>query len=153
MIQRIQSLFLFVAAVLMLLGAFFFEIWVAEINNCTYVIDSKYVIQRCTSLGEEKIEFIGYIFMLEMAFAAICFLSLINYKKRKRQILFGGINSLLGSACLASIVFLTRSWIKQADAPYALGFYLPLVAILLNILANKYIRKDEKMVKSLDSIR
>lgn len=149
MIQRIQSIFLFAAAALMLVAAFFLTIWSADVDGCTYLINSINATSSCS----DGSEFVGYILILEVIFAVLCLYSVFNFKKRKLQLMVGAINSLLGSGCLVCIVLFTRDWVKAYTGTYDLGFYFPLVAIFLNILANRFIRKDEKMVRSLDRIR
>jgi len=152
MIQRVQSLFLALAIALMLSSAIYFPIWKTAIDNCTYLISSLYATKTCGSVVDQS-QFIGYIFMLELLFSGICLVSLVSYKNRRKQLMLGGINSIVGSACLVCMIFFTNTWVKELGGPYGLGFHLPLVSIFLNILANRFIRKDEKLVKSLDSIR
>ena len=36
---------------------------------------------------------------------------------------------------------------------YKLGLFMPAIALILNSIANRYIRKDEKLVRSVDRIR
>jgi hypothetical protein len=33
------------------------------------------------------------------------------------------------------------------------GFYLPTLALILNLLANRFIRRDEQLVRSMDRLR
>jgi hypothetical protein len=41
----------------------------------------------------------------------------------------------------------------ELQGNYLMGFYLPVVALLFNLLSNRFIRKDEMLVKSADRIR
>ncbi|MFK7901091.1 MAG: DUF4293 domain-containing protein [Cyclobacteriaceae bacterium] len=150
MIQRPQSILLFLAAILMLVGGAFFPILSFETaTGCTQELNSFNYI-KCDN-GVITTSFTSYIFMIQVVFSLVCIYSIISFKKRKLQMTLGGINSLLGCACLVIIVLLTRN--QEIASGYKLGFYFPIVAVLCNIIANKLIRKDEKAVKSLDRIR
>jgi hypothetical protein len=36
---------------------------------------------------------------------------------------------------------------------FEIGFFVPLLALIFNSLANRFIRRDEKLVRSVDRIR
>jgi divalent metal cation (Fe/Co/Zn/Cd) transporter len=67
------------------------------------------------------------------------------------------VNSLV-MVVLVVAVFLTTNGINSAiNAPeagsYQLGFWAILVAMVANMLANRFIRKDDALVRSVDRIR
>ncbi len=41
----------------------------------------------------------------------------------------------------------------EAEIHYGIGTYLPLLAVVLNILATRAIKKDDKLVRSADRLR
>jgi divalent metal cation (Fe/Co/Zn/Cd) transporter len=59
---------------------------------------------------------------------------------------------------LVVAVFLTTNGINtainaQEAGTYQIGFWTILVAMVANMLANRFIRKDEALVRSVDRIR
>lgn len=67
------------------------------------------------------------------------------------------INSLLMVGLVAT-VFLTTNGVNQEIASevagsYRIGFWAILAAMVCNMLANRFIRKDEALVRSVDRIR
>lgn len=129
MIQRLQSLILLLVAVCSLVIVFYFP-----------------VLQS----GEI------YIFLTErLSFARLSvFLSvglnifaIFQFKSRSRQILINQISKLFLSIAFIIIIF------QRGDLNLSIGLFLFLIPYLLIILANYFIRKDEKLVKSADRIR
>jgi len=67
------------------------------------------------------------------------------------------LNALLISASLVVTMFLIYD-IQNSFAPniygeYKYGIYLPVIALIFNLLANRFIRRDEKLVRSVDRLR
>ena len=152
MIQRIQSVFLFLA-VLTMISAVFFNIWISvDTSDCILFANSFQIGERCGDTNT-PLKSTVYLLIIQLVFAAISLYSIFCYKDRKRQMVLGAINSLVGSSFLVVIFFLTKSLDDSNTGTYGMGFFLPLAAIFLNILANRFIKKDEKLVKSLDRIR
>jgi len=151
MIQRIQSIFLFLAATLMLTASAF-NIWEGQsATGCFTSVNSIQILSECNEL--DNVKNIFYLLAIQVVFAILVLFSLFSYKNRKRQIILGGINSLIGSIFLILTFFITKEVSQSNDGNYHIGFFLPLAAIFLNILANRFIKKDDKLVRSLDRIR
>jgi uncharacterized membrane protein len=82
---------------------------------------------------------------------------LFSYKNRKRQLLLGRLNYFLILA-LVVVVFLTISDIQEQlndgnSNPYGIAAYLPIISLGFHLLANRAIKRDEELVKSLDRLR
>jgi hypothetical protein len=82
-------------------------------------------------------------------------LTIAKFKDRKKQLLFGKINYL---AILLSIVFIMMDVTFIAEQlsvqeNYYIGAFLPVAALPFIFLANRAIKKDEKLIKSLDRLR
>jgi hypothetical protein len=80
--------------------------------------------------------------------------SLFNYKNRKRQVLLNTI----GIAINALLIGLLSYWLLNLSGGISIpekGIELvfPTLAILGLLIANFYIRRDEKLVKSVDRLR
>jgi hypothetical protein len=92
--------------------------------------------------------------------AIVCLLalySMFQFKKRTFQIKLGAINAFLMMAYIATATY----FIYQGENKMGMdirgvfkpGYFLPLGAMIFNSLANRYIKKDEDLVKSVDRIR
>jgi len=89
--------------------------------------------------------------------ALVMLISITRYKNRMTQVKLNALFSLLTAATFVGIYF----YISKANAlfdptvfgTFLIGFYLPIVAMFNNFIANRFIRKDEKLVRSMDRIR
>lgn len=76
--------------------------------------------------------------------------SIFSFKNRLLQMKLGLANSLLLSASLGGMVYGSFEGEQIFPIPekgiYELGFYLCGMALVSNLLANRFIRKDEKLV-------
>lgn len=143
MIQRIQSILLLLAAVA-LLGLFGlpFASTSEPVAASALFADQKYNILDHTALSATFI-----------AVAVICLLSIFLFNNRKLQMrlsLLAIVGAVAGLA-VASVLF-SQDTAGQA-AQLGLGFGLPVVSIILTFLAYRFIKKDDKLVKSMDRLR
>ncbi|MFV5689421.1 DUF4293 domain-containing protein [Flavobacterium sp. ZT3R25] len=137
MIQRIQTIYLFLAFVVTGILPFFIPLW--TMNNETdflFMQDQVYVI----------------LFGLS---TTLTLLSMVSYKKRQNQFVIGRLNIILNLILLGLFVYrsLNLSGETLAVSEKGIGMFLPVVAIVLLVLANKAIKKDEDLVKSVDRLR
>mgnify|MGYP000146087315 FL=1 len=82
-------------------------------------------------------------------------LSIISYKKRQHQFVIGRLNIILNLILLGLFVYhsLNLSGETPAVSEKGIGMFLPILAIVLLGFANKAIKKDEDLVKSVDRLR
>lgn len=154
MIQRIQTIYLFLSAVLIFL-IFMFPLSEFLLNN-----DLLYILRyRGIYEIKEGVE-LSVIRSLPLAtlFGIILFVNLINiflFKNRGLQmrICVFSIILMLGSLGLTYYYVYTAFNEFGTIVNYKLTITFPLIAAILNYMAFRGIRKDEKLVKSLDRIR
>lgn len=162
MIQRVQTIFLFLVAVAMLLVTFL-TIW--EQINPAHTQQLKLTAWNLTSYSiqngqegaviEQKNVF--YIGILAIAAALLALYSLSQFKNRTRQMFLNMINSLLMGITLGVAVY--QSYQANTDfnpseqGDFVAGFYAIVAAIIFNVVSNRFIRRDEMLVKSVDRIR
>lgn len=146
MIQRIQSIYLIVAAGLQTIFAF----------GTYYVFNGK-CLNGQGLFNSEGVQLEGdsKTMALSLIIAGLSFVSLIAFKNRKLQIKLANGAALL---VLAQIVFLILSYmnlseIDQNDLSVGFAVFLIPVAMFLNLLAVKAIKKDDELVRSVDRIR
>ena len=144
MIQRIQSLYLFISAVISLGLIFIFALWknVAKIE--LFALDL---------LDDLKIVFI-IVPILFFLSGLMSLLSLFLYKTRLKQFVLNRFNILINLILLGVLIYhlLTLSGEAQVSEK-GIGVVLPIIVIVLLVLANKAIKKDEDLVKSVDRLR
>ncbi|WP_439489265.1 DUF4293 domain-containing protein [Algoriphagus sp.] len=158
MIQRVQSIFLLLVAIAMglTLGM---GLWVQDIPSSgeTWTLDAFFMKQFDASgeiLSSNSNWYIGAI----AAFVGLlAIISIFQYRNRARQMMINMVNSLF-MVGLVAIVFLTTNGVNKDIAAidsgaYQVGFWAILVAMVCNMLANRFIRKDEALIKSVDRIR
>ncbi len=165
MIQRIQTVLLLLVALCMAL-ILAYPIWFEQSPDA-----SKGII--VTALKMEVVDFGGtptdgsddiilesrstwYIAALALAASVVAFLSIFQFKNRLNQMKLGALNALIMSATLGLCfykVYQFEEMLNPAQGNFSVGFFLPAVAMVINILSNRFIRKDEKLVKSVDRIR
>jgi uncharacterized YccA/Bax inhibitor family protein len=89
--------------------------------------------------------------------AFIAVVEIFKYKNRLTQIKLGMLNSLVMVASLLLLVILSyfdqKELMPTIQGIYEPGLFLPAAALIFNSLANRFIRKDEKLVRSIDRIR
>jgi hypothetical protein len=155
MIQRIQSLYLFVVAVACALLFFFPMIEYVDPMKGTYKLYAAFMVFSDIS----GIIFFRETFPLLVLVIVSMVLALVTiflYKKRRTQLLLVSVN-LLVNVVLIALVFLLYSRIYenrlQIVSEYQFGMYIPLISLVFLVLANRAIRKDEALVKSTDRLR
>lgn len=143
MIQRIQSIFLLLAAVA-LLGLFGlpFASTAEPVAASALFADQKYNILDHTALSA-----------IFIAAAVISLLSIFLFNNRKLQMRLSLLSILGALAGLAVAGVLFSQDAAGQTAQLGLGFGLPVVSIILIYLAYRNIKKDETLVKSMDRLR
>ncbi len=136
MLQRIQTIYMIISATL--LGALY--VWFPNI-----VSEEGFVVIH----NDEPI-------MLGLIFGSILvtFISIFSYKKRKSQFVINRLNIILIFFLLG--VFVYRSLTLSGEtlvSEKGIGVFLPIISIVFLVMANKAIKKDEDLVKSVDRLR
>lgn len=145
MIQRIQSVWLLLAAAINV-GLIFFGIYKAD------VVDGAITITKEITATNE------IILLLIMAVTIILpFVSIFMFGNRKRQVNMSVLSIVMNIAFIAVAIMIVSNFKNQTPAPtdgtYLLGIFFPIIAIVFLILAIRGIRKDIKTIKSLDRLR
>ncbi|WP_338648104.1 DUF4293 family protein [Flavobacterium sp. KS-LB2] len=137
MIQRIQTIYLLLAFVVTGILLFFIPLWTMKDGKDFYFMQSQV-----------------YTILLGLS-TTLTLLSIVSYKKRQNQFVIGRLNIILNLILLGLFVY--RSLNLSGETPVVsekgIGMFLPVVAIVLLVLANKAIKKDEDLVKSVDRLR
>ena len=156
MIQRIQTLFLFIVFGLSL-AAFFFPI-ANFLSSPVYTVELGVLgIKEYAAYDVEWPNTILLPIVLGLT-GLIAFATIFLYKRRKLQVRLIRFDLLLNIIYLALIFFYyvpELETLTQTSADYIreAGIYIPIVSVLFLILANRFIVKDEKLIRSADRLR
>ncbi|PXY46122.1 DUF4293 domain-containing protein [Flavobacterium hydrophilum] len=138
MLQRIQTIYLLLTFLITGVLLFFIPLWTLNNGKAFYFMqDQLYTV------------LLGLSTMLTI-------ISIISYKKRQNQFVMGRLNILLNLILLGLFVYRSLNLSGEtvnAVSEKGIGMFLPIVAIVLLVLANKAIKKDEDLVKSVDRLR
>ena len=137
MIQRIQTIYLLLAFVVTGILLFFIPLWAMKDGKDFYFMQSQV-----------------YTIILGLS-TTLTLLSIVSYKKRQNQFVIGRLNIILNLILLGLFVYrsLNLSGETPAVSEKGIGMFLPVLAIVFLVLANKAIKKDEDLVKSVDRLR
>ncbi len=144
MIQRIQSLYLLIIILISVLSIIFLNLW----------MQSDALEIRVLSLFQSDNWMFKTLSILYFLSPVLALISLLNFKSRKRQLVLNNINVLANLFLLGFLVFFLFNLSGEVVvSEKGIGSFLPLASIVLLLLANRAIRKDENLVKSIDRIR
>jgi len=161
MIYRIQSLFLLGVAICMLL-LLVLPIWhetnpenteIAKLN--AYGLVHHEIGAPDTRITVNRVPLM--IAITAVLGAVVAILEIFKYKNRLTQIKLGALNALIMAVTLGAAWYFSyqaETWVApQTQGEYEIGFFVLPIALLLNVLANRFIRRDEKLVRSVDRLR
>ena len=81
-------------------------------------------------------------------------LSLFSFKNRKRQILLNNISIIINALLIGVLVYWMQNLSGGIDFPEkGIEPVFPSIAVICLFLANLFIKKDERLVKSVDRLR
>ncbi len=152
--QRIQTVFL-VIAIISLITSIFFPIWFFKDgsgkSHLLYALHYT-VVEN----GERATTYLPYSLtaIFTIASATIAFIEIGKFKNRMLQMKLGALNSIFLVGTIGSaLYFATQMTNTYQSAQYGLGIWLPGIAVLCNLLSNRFIRRDEKLVRDSERLR
>lgn len=143
MIQRIQSVYLLIVVILSIGLIFALDLW--KISGAkVFALDL---------FSDDSIlnKLIPTFFVLS-GVIAIC--TIFLFKNRQLQFVLGRIIILINLFLLGILIYVSLNLPGEANASEkGIGMFIPIAAILFSVMANKAIKKDEDLVKSVDRLR
>ncbi|MCL6272599.1 DUF4293 domain-containing protein [Muricauda sp. 2012CJ35-5] len=136
MIQRIQTLFLALVALIAGVLPFIVYLWLDADGNHFFAKESLGI-----SLGF-------------YATAGLALISIFLYNKRQNQFVVNRLNMILNLFLLGFFVYRSLSLSGETVvSEKGIGMLIPVFSIVFLVLANRAIKKDEDLVKSVDRLR
>tara|TARA_B100001287_G_scaffold273407_1_gene276798 strand:+ start:536 stop:946 length:411 start_codon:yes stop_codon:yes gene_type:complete len=136
MFFRIQTFYLFIASLCSGVLPFFPPLKLYYDNTTTTILDQ-------------------YEYLLLFAFSTLLsIIAIFQYNKRQNQYVLGRLNMIINLILLGLFICQSLSNnIEYYNFESGIGFLLPVITIVLLVLANRAIKKDEELVKSVDRLR
>jgi hypothetical protein len=136
MLQRIQTIYLLLALAISAGLIFVFPLWETKEGSIVYAYKDLFYL--CLFLGS----------------AILSLISIFMFKNRKLQFVLGRLNIILNFFLLGFFVYQSLNVSGETIvSEKGIGMFLPIISIVFLALANKAIKKDEDLVKSVDRLR
>ena len=136
MIQRIQTIYLIISAGISGGLIFVFPLWTT--------------LSEVQFFAKDELLYLG----LFSGSALLALISIFMFKNRKLQFVLGRLNIILNFILLGLFVYRSLNLSGETDvSEKGIGILLPIFSIVFLVLANKAIKKDEDLVKSVDRLR
>lgn len=154
MIQRIQTIYLFIAFV-MLVSVNFFPYASFGVEGGSYVLTGMGVVDQGVAPYDGTTLLCWGLPALSLLAAVLALVAIFGYKQRVRQmrLCVYGILTVLAF----HVVLGVQAWMMYdalgAMPELTLTAQLPLLSVIFFILAGRAVKRDEALVRSMDRIR
>jgi hypothetical protein len=155
MIQRIQSLYLLLIALLSVLFLNGPILNFIDKTGSAIKVTLTEVVKSTGGQGNEVIEKLLPFTVLIIVIPAISLVTIFLYKNRKVQLRITLVLIILTATLLIAFVHVSLSVISKFGAQLVAGLkmILPVLMLIFSILAYRGIKKDDQLVKSYDRLR
>ncbi|AOW20410.1 DUF4293 family protein [Urechidicola croceus] len=144
MIQRIQTIYLLLAAIISSGLIFIFNLWIKVDGTVFFAKDA-------FSTDSLLLKLIPILFI---GSAILSLVAIFLFKNRQLQFVLGRLNILTNLILLGLLIYQSLNLSGETlVSKKGIGLILPIIAIILLVMANKAIKKDEDLVKSVDRLR
>lgn len=136
MIQRIQTLYLVLAAIVAGILPFFVNLW-SDANGSEIYAQNEIIV--------------SIVFYVS---GALALWAIFLFKNRKNQFVMNRLNIILNLFLLGFFVYRSLNLSGETVvSEKGIGVLIPVFSIVFLALANRAIKKDEDLVKSVDRLR
>jgi len=136
MIQRIQTLYLIVVILLGAIVPFFLNLWSDAVGKEIFADNEVFV-----SIAFYVVAVLGLV-------------AIVLFKNRQNQFVVNRLNMILNLFLLGFFVYRSLNLSGETIvSEKGIGMLIPVFSIVFLVLANRAIKKDEDLVKSVDRLR
>lgn len=158
MIQRIQTVYLAIAIILLGVVTLGPELFSYANETSRFVFSSFGITEYSVETGKVLSTRMFPFFVGTIALTLLCFLTLMSYKDLKRQFKLGRTVFYIYFLMVITVVLVAVFGDRLVDAEQAsrelgLGFILFIAGFPFTFLANTGIKRDKKLLDSLDRLR
>jgi cytochrome bd-type quinol oxidase subunit 2 len=158
MIQRIQSLYLLLAAIISIV-VLFLTIGTIYTDEFMYTYNCFTVKEACPNGGNILATY--YIAAALICSALLSIITIFMYKKRNKQRTFNSVNMIIYLIALILMLYVYPNVVlikkeimaSPDDLHFNYWILLSLVPAILLYLSNRAIRKDEELIRSTERLR
>ncbi|WP_080058728.1 DUF4293 domain-containing protein [Spirosoma aerolatum] len=157
MIQRVQTIFLFLIAVAMgtALATPLWEKSGTKSTEMAHLSALQYTQQQGVTTYADTV---WYLALLIALVGVVALYAIFQYRNRLTQTALCAVNALMLTAIMGIVLYRTLYLGKLYGDPenqgdFLTGFYAIIAALVFNALANRFIRRDEKLVRDSDRLR
>ena len=144
MIQRIQTIYLFAAFIIAGVLTNFMSFFTLNDGSSLFLMS---ILQNNSVL----LKSVGVFLIIS---TILSLLSVLSYQKRQNQFVMNRINILVNFYLLSVLIYLSLTLPGEMQiSEKGIGIYFPIAIVVLLVMANKAIKKDEDLVKSVDRLR
>ena len=147
-IQRIQSVYLLIAVILMIVFAFF--------PALTFELGGREFVYGALETGKVGVTHIDpLMLMLVVLISLLAFIDIFLYKNLQRQMTVCFVDIIIGLAMLVAICI--QAFVVNGKDGVTLQWQwylaLPVLSIIFLMLAHKAMSRDKKMLRDADRLR
>lgn len=144
MIQRIQTIYLLIATIFSGGLIFLVDLWKIEDGTSFFAMDS-FSSKNVMLMSMSALFFVS---------AVLTFIAVFQFKNRQLQFVLGRLSILINFMLLGILVYFTQNLSGEINvSEKGIGLLIPIFSIVLVVLANRAIKRDEELVKSVDRLR
>jgi hypothetical protein len=144
MIQRIQTVYLLLATIGSGGLIFVFDLWKNMEGISFFVMDA-------FNSGNTWLLMMAVLFFIS---AFLTFFTIFLFKNRKLQFVLGRLSILINFILLGVLIYFSQNLSGETIvSEKGIGLVIPILSIVLVVLANRAIKRDEELVKSVDRLR
>lgn len=157
MIQRVQTIFLFLITIAMGI-ALIMPLW-EKVGTTPTDMAQLTALQYTHQQGVTTyVDNVWYLGLLVALVGLTSLYALFQYRNRLTQTALCAVNALMLTAIMGIILYRTLYAAKaygnlEDQGNFMPGFYAIIAALVFNALANRFIRRDEKLVRGSDRLR
>jgi len=162
MLQRLQSVFLFLAIVsgivvfLFPIATYYSDVSFFKFFLCSlrdYAPDP--FNEMSASSKQANWLYPLALSILQLIIVLIAFITISKFKKRPLQMRLNYLNIFLTVLLVGGIFYFSTTLEEtfETTAQYGIGGVFPLVSIIMFFLANNFIKRDERLIRSADRLR
>ncbi|WP_439582125.1 DUF4293 domain-containing protein [Dyadobacter bucti] len=158
MLQRIQTIFLAITIVGM--GIFLaFPIWSkVSVSGEQHADLTAIRLNHQVNAVQSQVQPAYYLIILAILVAGVAAYAIFQFRNRVLQSALCAVNSILMTIIMGLVIYFTfyktaKLFDPQTPGNYEMGFYGLVAAMLANVFANRFIRKDEREVQQSKRFR
>jgi glucan phosphoethanolaminetransferase (alkaline phosphatase superfamily) len=158
MLQRIQSIFLAISIIGM--GLFLaFPIWTKVAADGIQRADLTAIkLTHQVNEVQSNIQPVYYLIILAILVAGVAAYAIFQFRNRVLQSALCAVNSIIMTVIMGLVIYFTfyktaKLFDPELPGNYEFGFYGLVGSMLANVFANRFIRRDERVVQQSKRFR